>query len=218
MPAYRRPCRTVLGQGISSSAERPRCPSSRCSTFPDPHDAAASVAQARALEAAGCEMHPRHRAGCRCRCHSYRPEGECGLSPSWRISTSITAWRWPRWMPVRIRSASTPATSAARTRLRAVVEKCRGAGGASASVSTAARWNGSCGKNTAVPAAEAMVESARRHIRLLEQEHFYDYVLSLKHSNVKTMLDAYRIAAEAFDCPLHLGVTEAGSHRQGWAW
>lgn len=61
-----------------------------------------------------------------------------------------------------------------------------------------------------------MVESARRHIQLLEQEHFYDYVLSLKHSNVKTMLDAYRMAAEVFDCPLHLGVTEAGT--AGWDW
>ena len=65
------------------------------------------------------------------------------------------------------------------------------------------------------PTAEAMVESARRHIQLLEQEHFYDYVLSLKHSNVKTMLDAYRMAAEVFDCPLHLGVTEAGTARMG---
>ena len=65
------------------------------------------------------------------------------------------------------------------------------------------------------PTAEAMVESARRHIQLLEREHFYDYVLSLKHSNVKTMLDAYRMAAEVFDCPLHLGVTEAGTARMG---
>ena len=65
------------------------------------------------------------------------------------------------------------------------------------------------------PTPEAMVESARRHIQLLEREHFYDYVLSLKHSNVKTMLDAYRMAAEVFDCPLHLGVTEAGTARMG---
>ena len=65
------------------------------------------------------------------------------------------------------------------------------------------------------PTAEAMVESARRHIQLLEREHFSDYVLSLKHSNVKTMLDAYRMAAKVFDCPLHLGVTEAGTARMG---
>ena len=59
------------------------------------------------------------------------------------------------------------------------------------------------------------MESARRHIRLLEDEHFYDYLLSLKSSDVKTMLDAYRLAAQEFDCPLHLGVTEAGTERMG---
>ena len=99
--------------------------------------------------------------------------------------------------------------------MRAVVEKCRGAG-----VSIRIGVNGGSlerelWEKYGGPTAEAMVESARRHIQLLEQEHFYDYVLSLKHSNVKTMLDAYRMAAEVFDCPLHLGVTEAGTARMG---
>ncbi|HLV59920.1 MAG TPA: flavodoxin-dependent (E)-4-hydroxy-3-methylbut-2-enyl-diphosphate synthase [Fredinandcohnia sp.] len=65
------------------------------------------------------------------------------------------------------------------------------------------------------PAPEAMVESALRHIRMLEEEDFFDIKVSLKASDVPTMVRAYRLAAETFDYPLHLGVTEAGTLLQG---
>ena len=65
------------------------------------------------------------------------------------------------------------------------------------------------------PTAEAMVESAARHLKMLEEADFENTVLSLKSSDLKTMAAAYRLAAERFDCPLHLGVTEAGTERQG---
>lgn len=65
------------------------------------------------------------------------------------------------------------------------------------------------------PTAEAMVESARRHVRLLEDEGFEDIVISLKASHVPLMIAAYRLAAEEFTYPLHLGVTEAGTPRAG---
>ncbi|NIN70548.1 MAG: flavodoxin-dependent (E)-4-hydroxy-3-methylbut-2-enyl-diphosphate synthase [Gemmatimonadetes bacterium] len=65
------------------------------------------------------------------------------------------------------------------------------------------------------PTAEAMVESARRHVRILEDEGFDDIVISLKASHVPLMIDAYRLAAQQFDYPLHLGVTEAGTPRAG---
>lgn len=65
------------------------------------------------------------------------------------------------------------------------------------------------------PTAEAMVESAARHLKMLEEADFENTVLSLKSSDLKTMVAAYRLAAERFDCPLHLGVTEAGTERQG---
>jgi (E)-4-hydroxy-3-methylbut-2-enyl-diphosphate synthase len=65
------------------------------------------------------------------------------------------------------------------------------------------------------PTAEAMVESARRHVRILEDERFEDIVISLKASHVPLMIDAYRLAAREFDYPLHLGVTEAGTPRAG---
>jgi (E)-4-hydroxy-3-methylbut-2-enyl-diphosphate synthase len=65
------------------------------------------------------------------------------------------------------------------------------------------------------PTAEAMVESARRHVRILEDQGFEDIVISLKASSVPLMIDAYRLAAGEFNYALHLGVTEAGTPRAG---
>ena len=65
------------------------------------------------------------------------------------------------------------------------------------------------------PTAEAMVESAAGHAALLERFGFTDICLSLKSSSVPLTLAAYRLAAERFPYPLHLGVTEAGTLRQG---
>ena len=59
--------------------------------------------------------------------------------------------------------------------------------------------------------ADALVKSALGHLRLLEAEGFRDVVLSVKASDVVNTLDAYRQLAERTDCPLHLGVTEAGT-------
>ena len=65
------------------------------------------------------------------------------------------------------------------------------------------------------PTAEGMVESAMYHINLLEKNGFKDIVVSLKASNVKMMVDAYRKISKLVDYPLHLGVTEAGTAFQG---
>lgn len=65
------------------------------------------------------------------------------------------------------------------------------------------------------PTAEGMVESAMYHINLLEKYDFHDIVISLKASNVKMMVEAYRKINELVDYPLHLGVTEAGTAFQG---
>ncbi len=65
------------------------------------------------------------------------------------------------------------------------------------------------------PTAEALVESGLYHARLLEKFDFNDIVISIKSSDVKTMVNAYRILAEKCSYPLHLGVTEAGTERMG---
>lgn len=65
------------------------------------------------------------------------------------------------------------------------------------------------------PTAEALVESALGHAALLEQCDFDDIVISIKSSDVKTMIEAYRLLAQKCEYPLHLGVTEAGTARMG---
>lgn len=65
------------------------------------------------------------------------------------------------------------------------------------------------------PAPEAMVESALGHIRLLEKHGFEDICVSLKASSVPSTMRAYRLMAERYNYPLHLGVTEAGTREMG---
>ena len=65
------------------------------------------------------------------------------------------------------------------------------------------------------PTPEALVESAMYHASLLEKFDFDNIVISIKSSNVNTMIKAYELASEKCDYPLHLGVTEAGTERMG---
>ncbi|MCG8673615.1 MAG: flavodoxin-dependent (E)-4-hydroxy-3-methylbut-2-enyl-diphosphate synthase [Pseudomonadales bacterium] len=65
------------------------------------------------------------------------------------------------------------------------------------------------------PTPEALVESAMRHIDILDRLDFQEYKLSLKASNVFMTVDAYRLIASQIEQPLHLGVTEAGGLRSG---
>jgi len=65
------------------------------------------------------------------------------------------------------------------------------------------------------PTPEALVESALDEARILEDEDFFDVKISVKHSNPRVMIEAYRQLAEKCDYPLHLGVTEAGPMPMG---
>jgi (E)-4-hydroxy-3-methylbut-2-enyl-diphosphate synthase len=65
------------------------------------------------------------------------------------------------------------------------------------------------------PQPEALFESAMRHVEVCAREGFEDVVISVKHSDVFFMIQAYRLLAERTDYPLHLGVTESGSLRTG---
>ncbi|MHB1844700.1 MAG: flavodoxin-dependent (E)-4-hydroxy-3-methylbut-2-enyl-diphosphate synthase, partial [Deltaproteobacteria bacterium] len=62
---------------------------------------------------------------------------------------------------------------------------------------------------------EAMLESAQDEVRMLEEQGFFDIKISLKASDVPTAVRAYRLAAKAFEYPLHLGITEAGTLQTG---
>lgn len=100
-------------------------------------------------------------------------------------------------------------------RVKAVVDACRqrnipiriGVNSGSVEKSILAKYGS--------PTAQALCESALYHASLLEKFDFDNIVLSMKSSNVETMIEAYRLAAQKCSYPLHLGVTEAGTERMG---
>jgi (E)-4-hydroxy-3-methylbut-2-enyl-diphosphate synthase len=65
------------------------------------------------------------------------------------------------------------------------------------------------------PCPEAMLESALRHARILQDHDFHEFKISVKASDVFMTVAAYNLLSEAIDCPLHLGITEAGALRTG---
>jgi (E)-4-hydroxy-3-methylbut-2-enyl-diphosphate synthase len=65
------------------------------------------------------------------------------------------------------------------------------------------------------PTAEALYESAMRHVGICDEFDFKDVIISVKSTDVKLMIEAYRLVAQKTDIPLHLGVTEAGTIRVG---
>ena len=65
------------------------------------------------------------------------------------------------------------------------------------------------------PTAEALYESAMRHVGICDEFGFRDVVISVKSTDVRLMIEAYRLVAERTDIPLHLGVTEAGPTKTG---
>ena len=108
-----------------------------------------------------------------------------------------------------------PGNIGSMDRVKAVVKACRernipiriGVNGGSLEKELLAKYGS--------PTAEALVESAMGHVRILEQCDFEDIVISIKSSDVPTMIKAYRLCAQTCNCPLHLGVTEAGTERMG---
>ena len=108
-----------------------------------------------------------------------------------------------------------PGNIGSKDRVKAVVDKCKeknipiriGVNGGSLEKDLLEKY----GK----PTAKAMVESAKRHIDILEELDFHDYLLSLRASNLDLCIEAYEEAAKTFKCPLHLGITESGTEFSG---
>ncbi|WP_028509696.1 flavodoxin-dependent (E)-4-hydroxy-3-methylbut-2-enyl-diphosphate synthase [Ruminococcus sp. NK3A76] len=108
-----------------------------------------------------------------------------------------------------------PGNIGSRDRVHAVVDECKkrsipiriGVNGGSLEKPLLEKYGRPC--------AEALVESAMGHIKILEECDFEDIVISIKSSDVPTMISAYRLLSQQCDYPLHLGVTEAGTERMG---
>ncbi len=108
-----------------------------------------------------------------------------------------------------------PGNIGARYRIKAVVDACRerrvpiriGVNSGSLEKDILRKYNH--------PTAEALVESAMRHVRILEDLDFLDIKISVKSTDVRKMIAAYRMLAKKTEYPLHLGVTEAGTPGMG---
>ena len=100
-------------------------------------------------------------------------------------------------------------------RVRAVVEKCRDHGIPMRIGVNAGSLEKELQRKYGEPTPAALVESAMRHIDILDRLDFQAFKLSLKASDVFMAVDAYRLIASQIDNPLHLGITEAGGLRSG---
>lgn len=100
-------------------------------------------------------------------------------------------------------------------RIRAVVDKARDLGIPIRIGVNAGSLEKEIQKKYGEPTAEALVESAMRHVDILDKLNFPDFKVSVKASGVFMAVDAYRQLAVKIDQPLHLGITEAGGLRSG---
>lgn len=177
-------------------------------------DIEGSVAQAKALEAAGCEI-----------VRAAIPNADAvALIPAIKNAVSIPLVadiHFDYKLALAAADAGidkiriNPGNIGAMDRVKAVAQKCLqknipiriGVNSGSVEKELLAKYGG--------PTPEAMVESALNHAKMLEQCDFNDIVISIKSSDVQNMIACYRLAAERCNYPLHLGVTEAGTERMG---
>lgn len=177
-------------------------------------DFSACVRQAKSLAAAGCDI---LRA-------AVPDEESVGLIPAVRRAVPLPLVADIHF-DYRLALASVkagadairinPGNIGSDDRVRAVADACRerglpirvGVNSGSVPKDLLAEYGG--------PTARALAEGALRHAALLEKFGFHDIVLSIKSSDVNTMIDANLLAAGRCGYPLHLGVTEAGTERAG---
>ena len=177
-------------------------------------DVEGSLAQIRALAAAGCEI---ARLAVPDMAAAEAFGAICAASPLPLVADIHFDYR------LAIRAAENgaakirinPGNIGGEDRVRAVVEAC-GARGIPIRIgvnggSLEPRLLEKYGR----PTPEALVESAFGHIALLEKYDFHDICVSMKSSSVPLMIEAYRLFSERSDYPLHIGVTETGTARMG---
>lgn len=177
-------------------------------------DIPASVAQARALEQAGCEI---------IRAAVPREENAALISAlKSAVSVPIVAdIHFDHKIALRCVEAGVdkirinPGNIGSAQKVREVADACRASGIPIRIGVNSGSLEKELLEKYGAPVPEALVESALRHASLLENCGFEDIVISIKSSDVKLMIAAYRLLAAKVDYPLHLGVTEAGTERMG---
>ena len=208
----RRKCRAVRVGNLTVGGGAPVTVQSMLSV--PAADVAGNVRQAQALEAAGCELirvAVPDRASVRlipALKEAVRVPIVADIHFDYRIALDCAAAGVDK---IRIN----PGNIGSDDRVKAVADACRtrgipiriGVNTGSLEQSILARYGHPC--------AEALCDSALYHASLLERFDFDRIVLSLKASTVDMMVQAYELAAQRCDYPLHLGVTEAGTERMG---
>ena len=177
-------------------------------------DIEASVRQAKALEAAGCEI-IRATVPDMAAVKTVAALKEAVSAPivadihfDYRMALEAAAAGADK---IRIN----PGNIGSDDRVKAVADACRqrglpiriGVNSGSVEKEILAKYG--------APTAEALAESALYHVSLLNKFDFDDIVISLKSSSVQTAVAAYRLMAQKTDYPLHIGITEAGTERMG---
>ncbi len=209
---YRRSCRQVMVGDVAVGGDAPITVQSMTTT--PTHDVAATVAQVKALEEAGADI---VRVSCPDEASSAALRDIVD-----QTSAPIVAdihFHYKRALEAAENGAAclriNPGNIGAESRVREVVAAAR-ANGCSMRIGVNA---GSLEKELleryGEPCPEAMVESALNHARVLEDNNFGDFKISVKASDVFLCVAAYHALAEACDYPLHLGITEAGALRAG---
>lgn len=178
------------------------------------HDVAATVTQVRQLEAAGADI---VRISC--------PDEESTKALSSIVaqtSVPIVAdihFHYRRGIEAARAGASclriNPGNIGSQARVKEVVSAARDHGCSMRIGVNAGSLEQELLEKYGEPCPEAMVESALRHARMLEEEDFRDFKISVKASDVFLAVAAYQQLAEACDYPLHLGITEAGGLMSG---
>mgnify|MGYP000262951906 CR=1 FL=1 len=202
----------IIAGGIAIGGGAPVTIQSMCNTHTE--DAKATIAQIHALEEAGCEI---------VRVTVPNMEAAHALSEiKENISIPLVAdihFDYRLAVEAAARGADkiriNPGNIGGDDRVKAVVDACRehkvpiriGVNGGSLEKELLAKY----GRVT----PEALVESALRHVRLLEKFDFTEICISVKSSDVPLNMAAYRLLHEKVDYPLHLGVTEAGTPTMG---
>ncbi|HZC16188.1 MAG TPA: flavodoxin-dependent (E)-4-hydroxy-3-methylbut-2-enyl-diphosphate synthase [Caulobacteraceae bacterium] len=208
----RRPSRKIRVGSVEVGGDAPISVQSMTNTLTA--DAAATIAQVRALEEAGADI---VRVSC--------PDEESTAAlPAIvkAVNVPIVAdihFHYKRAIEAAKAGAAclriNPGNIGSAARVREVVQAARDHGLSMRIGVNAGSLERDLLERYGEPCPEAMVESALSHARILQDHDFHEFKISVKASDVFLTVAAYQLLSEAIDCPLHLGVTEAGPTRPG---
>ncbi len=211
-PIKRRKSRQIMVGNVAVGGDAPISVQSMTNT--DTHDVAATVAQIRALEAVGADI-------VRVSVPDLEAAEAFGEIKKQVQVPLVTDIHFDYKIALRVAELGAdclrinPGNIGREDRVKAVVDAARARNIPIRIGVNAGSLEKELQKKYGEPTAEAMVESALRHIEILDRLDFQDFKISLKASDVFLTVDAYRRLAGQIDQPLHLGITEAGGFRAG---